>query len=485
MSFPARLVLACLLAGGLLPLGAVSTASADPAGPHGRRAVATPYSTLAMRDLFVARPRLDPLEKIVARVLLARPTDGANDPGGDGYRGASEKVCGRRICVHYAVRGADAPPSRRWALRTLRVLGSVWDHEVDGLRFRPPPADGKRGGDSRFDVYLAELGSRGLFGYCTPERRVRGERLAASSYCVLDDDFAKRQFGEPAINSLRVTAAHEFFHAVQFGYDFREDPWLLESTATWMEETFADRVDDNRRYLPYGTVHHPGVPLDDFSNDRYAQYGTWAWWQYLTDRYGQGLVRAVWRAADSVGRGTNLYSVEALAAVLSRHGGLGRALTSYAVANLSPADSYAEGRSWPSAEVGHPSPIGPDQPKATRRVRIDHLAARHVAFRPGSHLSGRWWRLRVHVEAPRRRSAARVVVRRADGSAVAHVLRLDRAGDGDLAVRFDPARVHRVVVTLVNTSTRYDCHEDSLFACGGKPLDDGARYAVRAELFRR
>ena len=106
-------------------------------------------------------------------------------------------ACGKRICVHYAVRGADAPPSQRWVRRTLRVLGNVWDHEVDGLRFRPPPADGRRGGDSRFDVYLAELGGRGLFGYCTPERRVRGERFAASSYCVLDDDFARRAVRRP------------------------------------------------------------------------------------------------------------------------------------------------------------------------------------------------------------------------------------------------------------------------------------------------
>ena len=42
-------------------------------------------------------------------------------------------MCGKRICVHYATRGADAPPSRRWALRTLRTLGRVWDHEVDAL----------------------------------------------------------------------------------------------------------------------------------------------------------------------------------------------------------------------------------------------------------------------------------------------------------------------------------------------------------------
>jgi hypothetical protein len=480
VSFPARLVVACLLAGVLTTVGGPASAHRDdPAGgPRERHDADTPYSTLAMRDLFVARPRLGMLESLAANALLARPTDGGQDLGGDGYHGRSRKHCGKRICVHYAVRGADAPPSQRWVRRTLRVLGTVWNHEVDGLRFRPPPSDRRRGGDSRFDVYLAELGSRGLFGYCTPERRVRDERFAASSYCVLDDDFSRRQFGARAIDSLRVTAAHEFFHAIQFGYDFREDPWLLESTATWIEETFADRVDDNRRYLRFGTVHRPGVPLDDFSNDSYAQYGNWAWWEYLTDRYGDGLVRAVWRQADTVGYAPDLSSVDALAAVLDRHEGLPRTLTSYAVANLSPADAYPEGGRWPTARVGRPAALDRSRRTATQRVRIDHLASRHVAFAPARDLRSDRWRLRVTVDAPRKRATARVLVIRTDGRRVRHAVRLGRGGDGALTVRFGTRAVARVVVTLVNTSTRYRCHQNTMFACGGVPRDDDTRFRV-------
>ena len=485
MSFPARVAVACLLAGVLSTLGGTAVAHSDDSAdePRERHAVDTPYSTLAMRDLFVARPRLGMLESLVASALLARPTDGRQDPGGDGYRGPSRKRCGKRICVHYAVRGADAPPSQRWVRRTLQVLGSVWDHEVDGLRFRPPPSDRRRGGDSRFDVYLAELGSRGLFGYCTPERRVRGERFAASSYCVLDDDFARRQFGARPVGSLRVTAAHEFFHAIQFGYDFRADPWLLESTATWIEETFADRVNDNRRYLRYGTVRRPGVPLDDFANDRYAHYGTWAWWEYLTDRHGDGLVRAVWRQADTVGGAPDRHSVKALETVLDRHNGLARALTSYAVANLAPADTYPEGRRWPPARVGGVVTLDRSRRGASRQLRIDHLAARHVVFVPTRDLRG--YRLRLTVEAPRQRATARVIVVRTDGRRARHAVHLDRRGDGAMTVRFDRRAVAQVVVTLVNTSTRYRCRRHTMFACGGRPRDDDARFQVAARAVGR
>jgi hypothetical protein len=481
VSFPARVAVACLLAGVLTVAG--GPARADKDEPRERHATGTPYSTLAMRDLFLARPRLSPLASLMASALLARPTDGDQDPGGDGYDGRSRKICGKRICVHYAVRGADAPPSKRWVRRTLRVLGNVWDHEVDAMRFRSPPSDRRRGGDSRFDVYLADLGSRGLFGYCTPERRVRGERFAASSYCVLDDDFSRRQFGVRPLASLRVTAAHEFFHAIQFGYDFREDPWLIESTATWIEETFADRVDDNRRYLKYGTVRRPSVPLDDFSNERYAHYGAWAWWEYVTDRYGDGLVRGVWRQADAVGDAPDRSSIGALKRVLARHQGLPRTLTSYAVANLSPADTYPEGSSWPTARVARTAVMRRSRTNEAARVRIDHLAARHVAFVPGRDLRGRW-RIRVTVDAPRKRAAARLVVFRTDGRRGRHVVHLDRRGDGALTVRFGRRKVARVVVTLVNTSARYRCHQHTLLACGGVPRDDDARFRVTARVRR-
>ena len=43
------------------------------------------------------------------------------------------------------------------------------------------------------------------------------------------------QVGTDPMVALRATAAHELFHLVQFAYDVREDPWLVEGTATWMD----------------------------------------------------------------------------------------------------------------------------------------------------------------------------------------------------------------------------------------------------------
>jgi len=42
------------------------------------------------------------------------------------------------------------------------------------------------------------------------------------------------------LDNIKVTAAHEFNHAIQFGYDYWEETWLMEATATWIEDDTAD-----------------------------------------------------------------------------------------------------------------------------------------------------------------------------------------------------------------------------------------------------
>ena len=92
---------------------------------------------------------------------------------------------------------------------------------------------------------------RGLYGYCTSDDPSRRTARAVSAYCVVDDDFARSQFSGSAngLRALKVTAAHEFFHAVQFAFDWLEDLWLMEGTAAWIEDEVYDSVNDNIQYL--------------------------------------------------------------------------------------------------------------------------------------------------------------------------------------------------------------------------------------------
>lgn len=467
---------------------AASALDQEPAA--GAPPAARPDATLALRDLYRALPRLIGEERLQAERLLARPSDGAEDNYGDGYSVPSTKKCQKNVCLHWVRSTADAPPSNRWALRTLDMMTKVWAFEVGKLGYRrpaPDPGGPRSGGDKRFDVYLKELGSKGIYGYCAPEYLVGGSKRLASGFCVLDDDFARSQFGAPPVESLKVTAAHEFFHAVQFNYDFREDPWLLESTATWMEERFADSVNDNRQYLPFGQVRLPGIPLDTFSSGGVTHYGNWAFWEYLTQRYGNEVVQNTWNKAGAFKGAGNQYSTAALKSVLKSRGGFGKVFRSYAAGNAIASRTYAEGRAFPTARTKRVFVLGKASRRGASTTRIDHLAANHLVFRPARSLTGRSWKLRVVVDAPNRGAggSAYLIVKKRQGAWVRKGIPLSRQGNGAVTFTFTRSTVQSAVVTLVNANTSFRCGQDTSYSCQGVPRSDNRKYALLGQVLKR
>ena len=143
-------------------------------------------ATVALRDLWLARPDLTGADAVEADALLARPTDGPQDPFGNGYTVPSTSTCGPHVCVHYVTSTADAAPSTEWVALTLATLENTYAREVDDLGYRAPLGDRGIGGDDRLDVYLKDLGT-GLYGYCAAEYRKKGR--TASGFCVLDNDY--------------------------------------------------------------------------------------------------------------------------------------------------------------------------------------------------------------------------------------------------------------------------------------------------------
>ncbi|WP_323791332.1 MXAN_6640 family putative metalloprotease [Nocardioides sp.] len=443
-------------------------------------------ATLALRDLFLARSTLDDDDAVEADRLLARPTDGVSDPYGDGYTAPEARLCAARVCVHWVRSGADAPPNDAWAEKTLDIVEKVWRHHVGGLGYRKPATDGSRGGNAKFDVYLTELGSRGLYGYCAPENRVQGQAKQASGFCVLDNDFAKSQFGRAPLKTLRVTAAHEFFHAIQFAYDFTEDPWLLESTATWIEERFADSVNDNRNYLRFGQAARATKPLDLFEGNGLAHYGNWVFWEFLSERFGNKIVR---RTIERTGTGGGLpddYSTQALRKILKNKGGLPRQYAAFAAANTQPGRSYDEGGAFPGVDPVKTVAVSSSSRRTTFGTRVNHLAAKTLKVKARS-LKSKKWRLRIKVDGPKKSAspAVALLVLRANGTLQRRTIDLSASGNGKRTIGFDSRKVRWASVTLANVSTRYQCDAGSGYACEGRPRDQRERFEVTAKAVRR
>ncbi|WP_151082909.1 MXAN_6640 family putative metalloprotease [Nocardioides cynanchi] len=443
--------------------------------------------TMALLHLRLSMGDLSGSERRQAAAILARPTDHP-DFFGQTYTVKAKKKCRGHICIHWVPTTADAPPNRHWVNKMLKMMNQVWSYEVGRLGYRPPLSDGHRGGNGRFDVYLKELFHQGLYGLTTAERPTSYNRSLYSGYLLLDNDFARSQYGAKPIQVARVTAAHEFFHAIQFGYDVQEDSWLMEATSTWMEDQFDDSSNDNRQYLPFGQLAHPDQPLDTFEATGAAQYGNWAYFEHLSHRFGRGIVRQIWHSAAAFSGGGDRFSAHALRSVLSHHGGFDRDFARYSAGNLTPGHSYPEGGHYPSPPVlarwqltGAAPSVGPSA------FAVPHLASGSVEVTPGADLTQRGWRLRLKVAGPRKRKdpVAYVVVHTKKHGWIRKSVALNRYGNGRLAVPFSNRKVDSVTLTVANASTSFRRCGKGAYSCSGSPRYPHPAYSVTVTAFRR
>lgn len=490
-----------------------------PAGSTPRR---TPSesgdATMALRDLTLSTAALPAAARSVSTRANDRPWD-------EDFPGSPAK-CASNICVHW-ISQADADiygpeiytgtnggidisrwvSRESWADTVLRTMVDV-SRTYTSAGYRTPRADGRLGGTKQTDIYLTDPGANGQYGYCTVDGTVdAGGRFRPTfrpsnshssdlpAFCVLDNDYRVGQFGtrNKAIDSLRVTAAHEYFHAIQFAYDYLEDRWFMESTATWAEEQLYDHVNDNLQYLPYSQLRRPTASLDDYNALRGGlHYGDWIWFQYLSERLPTrtgaipNVVLQMWQRADSVS-GPDQYSLQAVVRTLKARGvSFPRAFAQYAAGNRHPATVYAEARAnrYPTAPLKRTARLRPAKRQAAGSLRLNHLASSTVRFVP-QRVTSRRAKLRLDVDMANRRagSVAVVTTYARDGRITTKVLRLTRAGNGRVRVPFSSRRVRAVELTLVNASNRFKHCTSRVdgFSCGGTPVDQRMleRYTAR------
>lgn len=440
-------------------------------------------ASLALADLVRVLDRLTPTQRKQAQQLLARPDGSGNGTADDAVAwGTSQTsvLCATHVCVHYVLPGVNqhAPDDVAWVQSTLDEMEAVYAQEVTTMGYRAPAPDGTVGGDSRFDVYLANLGPLGLYGYCAPEAGLAGQINRYTAYCVLDDDYTGFPLGP--FPSLQVTAAHEFFHAIQFNYDTFEDRWLMEATATWMEERYADAVDDNRQYIKYGQTRKPGVPLDTFEG--LTHYGNWTFFEKLSQNYGIDSVRVLWAKMDGTRGAVDQSSIQALKNYLAAHGTTFQKFYGrFAAGNLDPARSFSEGAAYPAAPWA-----GSYRFKASRKTirfstKLKHLTSK--SYRINSKVAGTH-KAKISIDGPAAKTGPAVVVSiyKSNGSITRKLVKLNGSGDGSVRVNFSRPDIKRLTITLANASTRYNCGQFTSFACMGVPRDNGTKFAVTAKL---
>lgn len=208
--------------------------------------------------------------------------------------------------VHYATTGSDAPPltdlNGNGVPESVESVAAVFEYVYGrytlSYGWRPAPV----ANNGPYELYLLDLADRAIYGQTTSGSPLAtaGFPYAYGSFIELDNDFLDTVYAAyTPLQSLQITASHEYHHAIQFGYNFYFDIWYSEASATWHEDELYDSINQLYSYLNHWTFNS-SLPLDDFNATNAVLdgtgYGRWLFNRFLAERHSTGFVKSVWEA---------------------------------------------------------------------------------------------------------------------------------------------------------------------------------------------
>lgn len=315
---------------------------------------------------------------------------------------------------------------------------------VNELGYRPPPQS------NPYRLYVADLDRTAYV------RDVPSAGISRASFGLIPST-QLRSAVEP--REMRILGTHEFFHAIQHGYNANAPLWLMEATSTWAEDVVDDTLNANHVSIR-DFAQYPRTSL--YESDGAYEYGAFLFIQFLVERYAQGdpaIVKELWTemAPVEIGGGEK-EGIEAIDAVLARRGvTFPRAwaeflLWRWDLTRFEEGEAYATaaGKEWPRAfrttEVRSEScALSSD----TSAGGLPPLSGDYATFRPADRPDS--GRATITVEGPAR-STGFVLVLREDRSTTAKFLDLPETGATAVGIRFGDEQVRRVVVGLGNAA---------------------------------
>ncbi len=243
--------------------------------------------------------KLEPATQKVLAKQLALPTLSGTP--------ASLSSSGGHFTIHYTTSGVDAPNIAKinqytglsltnasdWA----SIVGDAFETAYafyQNIGYHMPPTN-------PYDVYLSSLSSAGEYGVTQDIQKVpsSGFPYASSSFIEVDKDFTNSIFKPQTytpLQSLQITSAHEFHHAIQYGYNYYFDIWYAEATSTWFEDEVHDSVNQNYDYISgwfNNSTSQLNLQQSDPNFDNQA-YGRWIFNRYLAENHTTTVVRSIW-----------------------------------------------------------------------------------------------------------------------------------------------------------------------------------------------
>jgi len=319
--------------------------------------------------------RLQPSTRAKLTTLFQRPSNQRSYTSPTGH-----------FMIHYDLTGSDAVDTSDsngdGIPDYVELVAESFDHardrEVNELGYLPPPDDG----DGVYDIHIQQLGLQGVYGLAWSDQ----SQITSDSYIQIDNNFTDNIYATRGSDGVQVTAAHEYFHAIQFAYFTPfSAAWWQELTATWMEDVIYDDINDYYQYQMF-FFQDPETSLDDSPFAGLQPFAASVFAHHLEQVYGRDLIRATWESLGT--REPSVYDITDIEVALP--GGFSSVLPRFAVWNYLTGTRHVGSYYEEGAQY---TEINPRQITVTPGVmtsgsaRIDHLASTYLSVNTRS-LSG-------------------------------------------------------------------------------------------------
>jgi hypothetical protein len=169
------------------------------------------------------------------------------------------------------------------------IFDHVWRVEIEEMGFNPPPNLGV----GYYEIVINDQAAQGVYGQTYILDIGNPEKI--HSYIAVDKSFMSDKFYTKGLDAMRVTAAHEFNHAIQIGYHFNlsSDRFFMEMTSTWLEDNLYPQVNDYYAYLPSFFYSINSIAFNSMSG--VYPYANSIYLHYLTKIFSPHIVVEIWR----------------------------------------------------------------------------------------------------------------------------------------------------------------------------------------------
>jgi len=195
------------------------------------------------------------------------------------------------------------------------IFEDVYNHDINELGYIKPPYDGIgfKDGSNAFDIEVKSTNAYGWTNYGALVGDNKNspniiENNAYTSNIVMRNNY--NGFPNTELENIQVTAAHEFFHAIQLGYDGEEEIWMMEATAVWMEEEHYDDVNDCYQYMiPW--FEKPHISLTSWTG--LHPYGSFIFFKYIDEHLGgPDIIKWTWEQSRNFNSNDDNYSIQSI-----------------------------------------------------------------------------------------------------------------------------------------------------------------------------